>query len=68
MDVRVEARPLVAAATIVESKLTVETFSDVVILSPVVSRFTLAPVISVGGNSISSINPEFFKTGVMAVA
>lgn len=65
MDVRVEARPLTAGAVFVESRLAVETF-DVVILSPVVSRFTLAPVISVGGNSISSINPENSLIGVTA--
>lgn len=65
MDVRVEARPLMAKAILVESRLAVEAF-DVVIMSPVVSRFTLAPVISVGGNSISSINPENSLLGVMA--
>lgn len=65
MDVRVEVGPLTASAVLVESRPTVETF-DVVILSPVVSRFTLAPVISVGGNSISSINPENSLLGVMA--
>jgi len=68
MDVRVEAGPLMAGCHIVESKLTVETVLDVVILSPVVSRFSLAPVISVGGNSISSINPEAFKKEILAVA
>lgn len=69
MDVRVEAGPLTAAAVIVESKTVVELFSrDVVILAPTVSRFSLTPVLSIGGNSISAINPEFVKTGVMAVA
>ena len=68
MDVRVEAGILTAGAVILESIAVVETFSDVVILSPIVSRFTLAPVISVGGNSISSINPENFKVGVKATA
>lgn len=68
MDVRVEAGPLMAGCHIVESKLTVETVLDVVILSQVVSRFSLAPVISVGGQSISTIQPEFFKKETMAVA
>lgn len=68
MDVRVEARPLTAGAVIVESKATVETIIDTLILSPVVSRFSLAPVISIGGNSISAINPELLKRREKAVA
>lgn len=68
MDVRVEAGPLTAGAVMVESKTVVELVSDVVIIAPTVSRFSLAPVISVGGNSISSINPEFLKRRTMAVA
>ena len=68
MDVRVEAGPLTAAAVMVESKTVVELISNVVIIAPTVSRFSLAPVISVGGNSISSINPQFFKKENMAVA
>ena len=66
MDVRVEARPLTAAAVIVESKTIVEIRLDTVILSPVVSRFSLTPVISVGGTSISSITPEFSLKGLKA--
>jgi hypothetical protein len=66
MDVRVEAGPLAAHGCLVESKLQVENSYDVVILSPVVSHFSLAPVISVGGKSISSINPESFRIGVRA--
>lgn len=68
MDVRVEAGPLTAGAVMVESKTVVELVSNVVIIAPTVSRFSLAPVISVGGNSISSINPEFSKRRTMAVA
>jgi len=68
MDVRVEAGPLAAAAAMVDSTQSVETAYDVVILSPVVSRFSLAPVISVGGTSISSITPETFRIGEKAVA
>jgi hypothetical protein len=66
MDVRVEARPLTAAAELVETKLTVELLSGVVISAPVVSRFSLAPVISVGGTSISSITPVKELIGVKA--
>lgn len=66
MDVRVEARPLTAGAVMVESKTVVELVSDVVIIAPTVSRFSLAPVISVGGKSISSINPEFSIGGIRA--
>jgi hypothetical protein len=57
MDVRVEAVAMGAQSSINEVKTTVDNIS-VVISSPVVSRFSLAPVISVGGHSISSINPE----------
>ena len=68
MDVRVEAGPLTAGAVVAEVTITVEVRSDVVISSPVVSRFSLAPVISVGGHSISAINPQVFKKESMAVA
>jgi hypothetical protein len=66
MDVRVEAGPLTAQGCVVDSKLQVENSYDVVISSPVISRFSLAPVISVGGTSISSVNPESFRIGVRA--
>lgn len=66
MDVRVEAGPLVAGATVVESKVFVVESVDVVIISPVLSRFALTSVISVGGNSISSITPESNRIGVLA--
>ena len=68
MDVRVEAGPLTAAAVMVESKLTVEHTPSVIVSVPVVSRFSLAPVISIGGTSISSITPQTFKRGVLATA
>jgi len=68
MDVRVEAGPLTAAAVIVESKLIVEHTPSVIVSVPVVSRFSLAPVISIGGTSISSITPQTFKRGVLATA
>ena len=68
MDVRVEAGPLSAGAVAVESKITVVALSGVVILAPVISRFSLTPVISVGGNSISSITPVKDLVGGRAVA
>ena len=51
-----------------EAKTVVELVSNVVILSPTVSRFSLTPIISVGGNSISAISPELFRIGVRATA
>ncbi len=68
MDVRVEAGPLSAGAELVETKLTVELLSGVVIFAPVVSRFSLTPVISVGGNSISSVTPTKSLIGVKAAS
>ena len=66
MDVRVEAGPLTAGAVMVESKTVVELISNVVIIAPTVSRFSLAPVLSIGGNSISSIPPTFSIGGLKA--
>ena len=66
MDVRVEAGPLTAGAVLVETKITVELLSGVVVFAPVVSRFSLTPVISVGGNSISSVTPTNLSVGVKA--
>jgi len=68
MDVRVEAGPLTAGAVLVESKQTVEQIANVLVSVPLVSRFSLAPVLSVNGNSISAINPEFFRGRDKAVA
>ncbi len=66
MDVRVEARPLSAVAELMETKLTVELLSGVVILAPVVSRFSLTPVIRINGTSISSVPAEKVLIGVKA--
>lgn len=66
MDVRVEARPLSAGAVAVESKITVVALSGVVVVAPVISRFSLTPVIFVGGNSISSLPPTKSLIGVKA--
>lgn len=68
MDVRVEAVAMTAGAVINETYTTVENFSSVVVQSPVVSRFRSSPVISVGGKSISSINPEFLVGGIKAAS
>jgi hypothetical protein len=68
MDARVEARPLTAGAVMVESKTVVEHASNVVIIAPTVSRFSLAPVISIGGQSISAINPQVFGKVLQAIA
>jgi hypothetical protein len=66
MDVRVEARPLSAGAVAVESKVTVVALSGVVVVAPVISRFSLTPVISIGGTSISSVTPTKSLLGVKA--
>jgi hypothetical protein len=68
MDVRVEAGPLSAGAVMVETKITVELISGVVISAPVISRFSLTPVISIGGTSISSITPTKSLIGVKAAS
>jgi len=68
MDVRVEAGPLSAGAVMVETKITVELISGVVIAAPVISRFSLTPVISIGGTSISSITPTKSLIGVKAAS
>lgn len=66
MDVRVEAGVCTAGAVMQEVNTTVEALSGVVISAPVVTRFSLAPVISVGGNSISSVTPTNFLIGTKA--
>lgn len=68
MDVRVEASVCTAGAVMHEVNTTVEILSGVVILAPVVTRFSLAPVISVGGNSISSVTPTKSSIGVKAAS
>jgi hypothetical protein len=66
MNVRVEVGPLVAGATLVESKTVVEFVSNVVIIAPTVSHFSLTSVISLGSSSISAVQPESFRIGVRA--
>lgn len=67
MDVRIGAVAAIANATAVEIKTVVEITvanSD----APTVSRLYFYPVISIGGTSISSINPEFSIGGIRAAA
>lgn len=68
MDVRVEAGVCTAGAVMHEVHTTVEVLSGVVIFAPVVTRFSLTPVISVGGNSISSVTPTKSLIGVKAAS
>lgn len=67
MDVRVEAGVMQAGATTSEVKVTtVKVVTE--FIAPVFTSFSLTPVISVGGNSISSITPELYLIGVKAAA
>jgi hypothetical protein len=68
MDVRVEAGVCTAGAVMHEVHTTVELLSGVVIFAPVVTRFSLPSVISVGGNSISSVTPTKSLIGVKAAS
>jgi len=67
MDAKVEVGALQANACLVVVQTTVETLSGNV-FSPVVSNLTFAPIISIGGHSISTINPELTRIGVWAAA
>jgi hypothetical protein len=67
MDAKVEVGALQANACLVVVQTTVETLSGNV-FSPVVSNLSFAPIISIGGHSISAINPEFNRIGVRAAA
>jgi hypothetical protein len=66
MNVRVGAGPLAATAAMVESKTVVEYTSLIVNISPTVSRFSLASVLSLGSSSISAIQPQIALLGVKA--
>jgi hypothetical protein len=66
MDAKVEVGALQAKACLVVVQTTVETLSG--IFSPVVSNLSFAPIISIGGHSISAINPELTRIGVRAAA
>ena len=67
MDAKVEVGALQAKACLVVVQTTVETLSGD-ISSPVVSNLSFAPITSVGGHSISAINPELTRIGVRAAA
>lgn len=68
MDVRVEAGILTAGAVAIVATVETVKVHSVEIIAPVVTRFSLTPVISVGGNSISAVNPEVKVGGQLAVA
>jgi hypothetical protein len=68
MDVRVEAGVLQAGAIAVVATVVTIKVHSVEIVSPVVVSFSLAPVISVGGTSISAIQPELVLVGGQAAA
>jgi len=67
MDAKVEVGALQANACIVVVQITVESLSGD-IFTPVVSNLSFAPIISIGGHSISAINPELTRIGVRAAA
>jgi hypothetical protein len=66
MDAKVEVGALQANACLVVVQTIVESLSGD--FTPVVSNLSFAPIISIGGHSISSINPEFNRIGVRAAA
>lgn len=66
MDAKVEVGALVASCELVVVQITVESLSGYLI--PVVSNLSFAPIISIGGHSISAINPELTRIGVRAAA
>jgi hypothetical protein len=66
MDAKVEVGALQANACLVVVQITVESLSGD--FTPVVSNLSFAPIISIGGHSISTINPEFNRIGVRAAA
>jgi hypothetical protein len=66
MDAKVEVGALIASCELVVVQITVESLSGD--LTPVVSNLSFAPIISIGGHSISTINPELIRIGVRAAA
>jgi hypothetical protein len=68
MDVRVEAGVLQAGTEAVVATVVTQRVHSVEIVSPVVTSFSLAPVISVGGTSISAVQPELVTVGGRATA
>ncbi len=68
MDVRIGAVAAVAQVTANEVQTVVEIITVAALDTPTVSRPYSCPVISIGGTSISSINPEFVVGVIKAVA
>jgi hypothetical protein len=66
MDAKVEVGALQANACLVVVQTIVESLSGD--FTPVVSNLSFAPIISIGGHSISTINPELIRIGVRAAA
>jgi hypothetical protein len=67
MDAKVEVGALQANACLVVVHTTVEILSG--IYTPVVSNLSfVSNIVSIGGHSISSINPELIRIGVRAAA
>ena len=65
MNVKVGAGPLTAIAEAVESKVFI-TVAFKYVMPNKLSRSTFTNILSVNGNSISAINPEFLLLGVKA--
>jgi len=64
MDIKVEVTAMTAGSTIVEPQLiTVVAIQDTPKVVAVSGLSFIVP--SVGGNSISAINPEFLKVGAL---
>ena len=68
MDAKVEVGALQANACLVVVQITAEILSGSVHSSPVISNLSFAPIISIGGHALKSINPELIRIGVRAAA
>lgn len=66
MDVRVEAVVCTADVVLNEITLQVASAANVIVKTLNTIRFSLAPVISIGGNSISAVTPTNLLIGVKA--
>jgi hypothetical protein len=68
MDVRVEVGVLQAGAQAVIATVVTKTVHRVEVVPTVVTYLSLAPVLSIGGTSISAIQPELVLVGGRAAA
>jgi hypothetical protein len=68
MDVRVEVGVLQAGAQAVVATVVTQTVHRVEVVPTVVTYLSLAPVLSIGGTSISAIQPELVLVGGRAAA